>query len=96
MKPSAANSRSCVRGTRAIAEELLTPAAAQLYLAGLDRDCHDLLGVLHSVKLTRAAARNVTDLIAGYGEIWSTRLFERFSRSARAARAPCSGSMRGA
>src|SRR6202040_2067926 len=62
----------------AIAEELLTPAAAQLYLAAFDRDCHDLLGVLHSVKLTRAAARNVSDLIAGYGEIWSTRLFERF------------------
>src|ERR1700686_1222380 len=62
----------------AIAEELLTPAAAQLYLAAFDRDCHDLLGVLHSVKLTRAAARNVSDLIAGYGEIWSTRLSERF------------------
>src|SRR5260370_32499612 len=62
----------------AIAEELLRPAAAQLYRAALDRDCHDLLGILHSVKLTRAAARNVSDLIAGYGEIWSTRLFQRF------------------
>src|SRR6202040_1179956 len=62
----------------AIAEELLTPAAAQLYLATFDRDCHDLLGILQAVKLTRAAARNVSDLIAGYGEIWSTRLFERF------------------
>ncbi|HEY0768404.1 MAG TPA: bifunctional aspartate kinase/homoserine dehydrogenase I [Steroidobacteraceae bacterium] len=62
----------------AIAEEVLTPAAAQLYLAGFDRDCHDLLGILHSVKLTRAAARNVSDLIAGYGEIWSTRLFQSF------------------
>src|ERR1700730_4067093 len=62
----------------AISEELLTPAAAQLYLATVDRDCHDLLGILQAVKLTRAAARNVSDLIAGYGEIWSTRLFERF------------------
>ena len=62
----------------AIAGELLTPAAAQLYLAGLDRDGHDLVGILHAVKLTRAAARNVSDLIAGYGEIWSTRLFQRF------------------
>src|SRR3977135_1977225 len=42
----------------AIAEELLTPAAAQLYLAALKRDCHDLLGVLNSVKLTRPAAPN--------------------------------------
>src|SRR5207249_943424 len=60
-----------------IAGELLTPAAAQSYLGVFDRDCHDLLGVLHSVKLTRAAAHNVRDLIAGYGEIWSTRLFQR-------------------
>jgi aspartokinase/homoserine dehydrogenase 1 len=49
-----------------------------LYLAGFDRDGHDLVGILHAVKLTRAAARNVSDLIAGYGEIWSTRLFQRF------------------
>jgi len=62
----------------AIAEELLTPEGARLYLTGFDRDGEDLLGVLHSVKLTRAAARNVSDLIAGYGELWSTRLFERF------------------
>src|SRR5438132_11406644 len=60
-----------------IATELLTPGAAQSYLAGLDRDCHDLLGVLHTVKLTRAAAHSVRDLIAGYGEIWSTRSEER-------------------
>jgi len=62
----------------AIAEELLTPAAAQLYLAALERDCHDLVGVLNSVKLTRAAAHNVRDVVAGYGEIWSTLLFQRF------------------
>jgi aspartokinase/homoserine dehydrogenase 1 len=62
----------------AVAEELLTPAAAQLYLAALKRDCHDLLGVLNSVKLTRAAAHNVRDVVAGYGEIWSTLLFQRF------------------
>jgi aspartokinase/homoserine dehydrogenase 1 len=30
------------------------------------------------VRLTRAAARNVTDLIAGYGELWSTKLFYRY------------------
>src|SRR6267378_1839697 len=62
----------------AIAEELLTPSAAQVYLAAFKRDCQDLLGVLNSVKLTRAAAHNVSDLIAGYGEIWSTLLFQRF------------------
>src|SRR2546429_4748234 len=70
-----------------IAGELLTPSAAQSYLGVFDRDCHDLLGVLHSVKLTRAAAHNVRDLIAGYGEIWSTRLFQRFFQE-RAQRRP--------
>jgi aspartokinase/homoserine dehydrogenase 1 len=61
-----------------IAESLLRPESAQLYLAGFDRDCHDIEGILHTVRLTRAAARNVTDLIAGYGEIWSTKLFHRY------------------
>lgn len=61
-----------------IAETLLAAQSARLYLAGFDRDCHDLEGILHTVKLTRSAAKNVSDLIAGYGEIWSTRLFHRF------------------
>ena len=61
-----------------IAETLLTGESARLYLAGFDRDCHDLEGILQTVKLTRAAARNVSELIAGYGEIWSTKLFHRF------------------
>ena len=26
----------------------------------------------------RSAAQNVRDLVAGYGELWSTRLFARF------------------
>ena len=61
-----------------IAETLLRPDSARLYLAGFDRDCHDIEGILHTVRLTRAAARNVSDLIAGYGELWSTRLFHRY------------------
>jgi aspartokinase/homoserine dehydrogenase 1 len=62
----------------AIAEAVLRPESARLYLAGFDRDCHDLEGILHTVRLTRSAARNVSDLIAGYGELWSTRLFHRY------------------
>jgi aspartokinase/homoserine dehydrogenase 1 len=61
-----------------IAETVLRPESARLFLAGFDRDCHDLEGILHTVRLTRAAARNVSDLIAGYGELWSTKLFHRF------------------
>jgi aspartokinase/homoserine dehydrogenase 1 len=70
----------------AIAEAVLRPQSAQLYLAAVDRDCHDLEGILQTVKLTRAAARNVSDLIAGYGELWSTRLFrELFTERGRRA-----------
>ena len=61
-----------------IARELLSEAAANAYLATFDSDSHDLLGILHAVRLTRSASRNVTDLISGYGEIWSTRLFREF------------------
>jgi bifunctional aspartokinase / homoserine dehydrogenase 1 len=70
-----------------IARTLLASDAAQLYLAVLDRDCHDIEGILHTVELTRSAAHNVRDLIAGYGEIWSTKLFHRYfeARARRAA-----------
>jgi aspartokinase/homoserine dehydrogenase 1 len=71
-----------------IAETLLSRESARLYLAGFDRDCHDLEGILHTVKLTRSAARNVSDLIAGYGEIWSTKLFHRFYEERGSRRGP--------
>jgi bifunctional aspartokinase / homoserine dehydrogenase 1 len=62
----------------AIAEELLDAGAARLYLSAFDRDRHDIEGILDTVRLTRSAARNISDLIAGFGEIWSTRLFREF------------------
>ncbi len=65
----------------AIAQSLLAPQATQLYMAAFDRDRHDIEGILHTVKLTRSAAQNVRDLIAGYGEIWSTKLFREFFAS---------------
>src|SRR5580698_1265678 len=61
-----------------IARALLSAEAAALYQSAMDRDCHDIEGILHTVQLTRAAAHNVRDLIAGYGEIWSTRLFHKY------------------
>jgi aspartokinase/homoserine dehydrogenase 1 len=61
-----------------IAEAVLAPEARALYMAGFDRDRHDIEGILHTIKLTRSAAQNVRDLIAGYGEIWSTKLFREF------------------
>ncbi|MBV8784104.1 MAG: bifunctional aspartate kinase/homoserine dehydrogenase I [Gammaproteobacteria bacterium] len=73
----------------ALAGEVLHAAAAEEYVQRLARDCQDLLGILHAVELTRSAAQAVSDLIAGYGEIWSSRLFERFF----AARARRSGAV---
>jgi aspartokinase/homoserine dehydrogenase 1 len=66
-----------------IAENLLSADARQLYMAGFDRDRHDIEGILHTVKLTRSAAQNVRDLIAGYGEIWSTKLFREYFVNAK-------------
>src|SRR3954469_10412707 len=57
-----------------IAQSLLTAEAARLYMAGVDRDRHDIEGILHTVKLTRSAAQNVRGLSAGYGDTWSRRL----------------------
>ena len=68
-----------------IAEKLLAADSGRQYLAGFDRDCQDLEGILRTVKLTRVAAREVSDLIAGYGELWSTRLFYQYFKE-RAAR----------
>lgn len=70
----------------AIARSLLPAQGAALFQSAMDRDCHDIEGILHTVQLTRSAADNVRDLIAGYGEIWSTRLFHKYfeSRTRRA------------
>ena len=61
-----------------IARELLTPARADSFLKVLDADIADIGGILHAVALIRSAAQNIRDLVAGYGEIWSTRLFAAF------------------
>ena len=62
----------------AIARELLSPDAAAAWLADFDRDSSDIEGILKAVRLTRSAARNIHDVVAGYGEIWSTQLFREF------------------
>src|SRR5690349_19529274 len=62
-----ANYRSDLAAIRArhavIAETLLSAEDARLYLAGFDRDCRDIEGILHTVQLIRSAATNVSDLI---------------------------------
>jgi aspartokinase/homoserine dehydrogenase 1 len=63
-----------------MANELLEPESTAEYLAEFDRDCTDLSGVLQTTSLMRSAAQSVSDLTAGFGEIWSTRLFSRYLR----------------
>jgi aspartokinase/homoserine dehydrogenase 1 len=63
-----------------IARALLSDASAAEYLAEFDRDVTDLTGVLQTTSIMRSAAQTVRDLCSGYGEIWSTRLFERYLR----------------
>jgi aspartokinase/homoserine dehydrogenase 1 len=66
-----------------IAETLLPPAESAAWLAEFDRDRTDLSGILQTTSLLRSAAQNVRDLVAGYGEIWSTSLFARYLRHRR-------------
>src|SRR5579862_4790490 len=63
-----------------LATTLLSPSASETYCMQLDRDCKDIAGVLQTVRLIRAATYSMRDVIAGYGEIWSTRLFAPFLR----------------
>ncbi|NBU24570.1 MAG: bifunctional aspartate kinase/homoserine dehydrogenase I [Gammaproteobacteria bacterium] len=67
----------------AITAELLTPDAGARWLAVFDRDRQDIEGILQAVRLTRSASRNIRDVVSGYGEIWSTRLFREFYATRR-------------
>jgi aspartokinase/homoserine dehydrogenase 1 len=62
----------------AIADALLTPPRRDAYVQLLDADLADVSGILHAVALIRSAAQNIRDLVSGYGEIWSTRLFAAY------------------
>src|SRR5215813_7618988 len=64
-----------------MARALIPGTSADAYTEVLDRDCQDITGILHAVHLTRSASPAVRDLVAGFGEIWSTRLFGRYLAS---------------
>jgi len=61
-----------------IADELLSSGAARQYRTQFESDCRDLQEILRSLQLPRPSPRSVSDLVAGYGEVWSTRLFRPF------------------
>ncbi|MEO6236018.1 MAG: bifunctional aspartate kinase/homoserine dehydrogenase I [Vicinamibacterales bacterium] len=71
-----------------IAETLLPAADAAGYVRELGRNCEDIAGILQTVRLLRIGSPVVRDLVAGFGEIWSTRLFTRYlqARNRRAGR----------
>ena len=63
-----------------IADTLLAREARSEFLGVIAQDCRDILGILQTVQLIRSAAQTVRDLVAGYGELWSTRLFAAYLR----------------
>jgi aspartokinase/homoserine dehydrogenase 1 len=64
-----------------IANTLLGTEDASEYGQELGRDCDDIAGILQTVRLVRIASAVVRDVVAGFGEIWSTRLFARYLRA---------------
>src|SRR5579885_1552286 len=63
-----------------LAAELVSKPVFEAYAAQLERDCQDIAGMLQTVRLIKSATYSMRDIIAGYGEIWSTRLFAPFLR----------------
>src|SRR5260221_4236077 len=63
-----------------LAAELVSAPVRAAYIAQLDQDCRDIAGMLQTVRLIRAAPQAMREVISGYGEIWSTRLFAPFLR----------------
>ena len=63
-----------------LAAALVSKSACASYALQLEHDCHDIAGMLQTVRLIRSSTYSMSDVIAGYGEIWSTRLFAPFLR----------------
>jgi bifunctional aspartokinase / homoserine dehydrogenase 1 len=75
---------SAIRALKArhldLAAELVSKPAYETYKAQFERDCLDIAGMLQTVRLIRSSTYSMRDVIAGFGEIWSTRLFAPFLR----------------
>jgi aspartokinase/homoserine dehydrogenase 1 len=63
-----------------LAAALVAKAACASYALQLERDCQDIAGMLQTVRLIRSSTYSMRDVISGYGEIWSTRLFAALLR----------------
>src|SRR5450631_2367584 len=60
-----------------LAESLVCAEARAGYQGEIEGDCRDITGMLQTVRLIRSSTYSMRDVISGYGEIWSTRLFTR-------------------
>src|SRR5579871_4878625 len=58
----------------------ISAPAVDAYRIRLEQDCRDIAGMLQTVRLIRSSTYSMRDVISGYGEIWSTRLFTPFLR----------------
>ena len=63
-----------------LAAALVSPDIRDAYGAQLDSDCQNIAGMLQTVRLIKSSTYEMRDVIAGYGEIWSTRLFAPYLR----------------
>ena len=63
-----------------LARDCVSKEACAALLGQLERDCRDIAGMLQTVRLIRSSTYSMRDVISGYGEIWSTRLFAPFLR----------------
>ena len=63
-----------------LAAELICATSRAVYAAQLEKDCADIAGMLETVRLIRSAPQTMRNVVSGYGEIWSTRLFAPFLR----------------
>jgi aspartokinase/homoserine dehydrogenase 1 len=70
-----------------IAHALLDARNQEAYEDELSTSLDDIRGVLQTVVLIGSAPKAVRDVVSGFGEIWSTRLFTRYltARQKRAA-----------
>jgi len=61
-----------------VAALLKEKSRADEILGVFDADMADLRGLLHSISLVRQAGERSRDMVAGYGELWSSRLLAAY------------------
>lgn len=61
-----------------IAQLLLDERNVNRYAKALDSDCRDISGILQTASLIRSASPAMRDVVIGFGEVWSSRLFHGY------------------